>query len=56
MAVVSCPVSTLRGVPVITAPREIDMASAETLRAVLAESRRPRARHDRGRSVRYPVL
>ena len=38
MAVVSCPVTTLRGVPVITAPLEIDMASAERLRAVLAET------------------
>jgi anti-sigma B factor antagonist len=38
MAVVSCPVTTLRGVPVVTAPREIDMASAESLRAVLAET------------------
>ena len=38
MAVVSCPVTTLRGVPVITAPQEIDMASAERLRAVLAET------------------
>lgn len=37
MAVVSCPVTTLRGVPVITAPAEIDMASAEALRATLAE-------------------
>ena len=38
MAVVSCPVTTLRGVPVITAPAEIDMSSAESLRAALAET------------------
>lgn len=38
MAVVSCPVTTLRGVPVITAPAEIDVASAESLRAALAET------------------
>ena len=38
MAVVSCPVSMLRGVPVIRAPGEIDVASAEPLRAVLAET------------------
>jgi anti-sigma B factor antagonist len=38
MAVVSCPVTTLRGVPVITAPAEIDVASAESLRAALAEA------------------
>ncbi|HEY9244368.1 MAG TPA: STAS domain-containing protein [Streptosporangiaceae bacterium] len=36
MAVVSCPVTMLRGVPVITAPTEIDVASAESLRAALA--------------------
>ena len=38
MTVVSCPVSMLRGVPVIRAPGEIDVASAEPLRAVLAET------------------
>jgi len=38
VAVVSCPVSMLRGVPVIRAPGEIDVASAEPLRAVLAET------------------
>lgn len=38
MAVVSCPVSMLRGVPVIRAPGEIDVVSAEPLRAVLAET------------------
>lgn len=37
MAVV-CPVTMLRGVPVIRAPAEIDMASAEQLRAALAEA------------------
>jgi len=38
VTVVSCPVSMLRGVPVIRAPGEIDVASAEPLRAVLAET------------------
>jgi anti-sigma B factor antagonist len=38
MAVVSCVVTMLRGVPVVTAPAEIDMASAEALRAALAET------------------
>lgn len=38
MAVVSCPLTMLRGVPVITAPVEIDVASAESLRAMLAEA------------------
>ncbi len=38
MAVVRCPVTMLRGVPVITAPGEIDVASAEPLRAVLAQT------------------
>jgi anti-sigma B factor antagonist len=38
MAVASCPVTMLRGVPVIIAPAEIDMAHAEPLRAMLAET------------------
>jgi anti-sigma B factor antagonist len=38
MAVVSCAVTMLRGVPVITAPAEIDVASAELLRAALADT------------------
>ncbi len=38
MAFARCPMTVLRGVPVITAPREIDMASAESLRAALAET------------------
>jgi len=38
MADVSCPVTMLRGVPVITAPGEIDAWNAESLRAVLART------------------
>jgi anti-sigma B factor antagonist len=38
MAVACCPVTMLRGVPVVTAPAEIDVAHAEPLRAMLAET------------------
>ncbi|HTT52318.1 MAG TPA: STAS domain-containing protein [Streptosporangiaceae bacterium] len=38
MAHVSCPVTMLRGVPVIAAPGEIDAGNAGSLRAVLAET------------------
>ena len=50
------PFEVASGVPVVTAPEEIDITNAPQLRSALLEAAAARARHARGRHDRDPVL